>query len=301
MATSGTVFDIKRFAIHDGPGIRTTVFLKGCPLRCEWCHNPESQSTKPVLAQFKRNCIHCGKCRDACEPQGLTAGPDGIEINRAICKSCGSCAAACVAEALVMRGQTMTVEQVMAEVEKDRPFYENSGGGMTLSGGEPLLQPEFSLALLQAAKAAGLHTCLDTSGYAAWTVLEEVVPYVDMVLYDFKCLDPGAHRQWTGRPNNLILENLRGLTTDGLRVHVRIPVVPGFNCDEQTILEMGYFLLSLDHPPTLEMLPYHKLGEGKYESLGIRNGLRVEPPARAEVESLAQIARELGLECAVGG
>lgn len=301
MAITGVVFDIKRFAVHDGPGIRTTVFLKGCPLRCEWCHNPESQSAKPVLAQFKRNCIGCGKCLEVCEPKGLTMGPDGIEINRALCQGCGACAAVCVAEALVMRGEVMSVEQVLAEVEKDRPFYENSGGGMTLSGGEPLAQKEFALGLLRAAKAAGLHTCLDTSGYAPWTALEDVLPFVDMVLYDVKCTNPAEHRRWTGRPNNLILENLRGLTTDGLQVHVRVPVIPGFNDSETAMLDLGYFLLSLDHPPTLEMLPYHKLGEGKYESLGMRNGLRLEPPARGEVEALATLVRELGLECAVGG
>ena len=270
-------------------------------MRCEWCHNPESQSPKPVLAQFKRNCIGCGKCIEVCEPGGLTMTEDGIEINRALCQGCGACAAVCVAEALVMRGQEMTVEAVLAEVEKDRPFYENSGGGMTLSGGEPLAQKEFSLALLQAAKAAGLHTCLDTSGYAPWPVLEEILPYVDVVLYDVKCTDPGTHRRWTGRANNLILENLRGLTVNGQQVQVRVPVVPGFNDSEAAMLDLAYFLLSLDHPPALEMLPYHKLGEGKYESLGMRNSLRLEPPPRAEVEALADLVRELGLECAVGG
>ncbi|NPV47900.1 MAG: glycyl-radical enzyme activating protein [Armatimonadetes bacterium] len=297
----GIVFDIKRFAVHDGPGIRTTVFLKGCPLRCDWCHNPESQSSKPVVAQFRRNCIGCGKCIEACPQHGITAGEDGIVINRALCQSCGACTRVCVAEALVLRGQEMTVEQVMAEVEKDRAFYENSGGGMTLSGGEPLYQPEFALALLQAAKAAGLHTCLDTSGHAFWPVLEQMLPYVDMVLYDVKGMDPRRHQQYTGRSNRQILENLRHLTEDGVRVHVRVPVIKGYNDETGEMTELARYLRSLKNTPSVELLPYHRLGEGKYESLGIRNGHHREPPSREQVEALAALIRDLGLECQVGG
>jgi pyruvate formate lyase activating enzyme len=297
----GIVFDIKRFAVHDGPGIRTTVFLKGCPLRCDWCHNPESQLSKPVVAQFRRNCIGCRKCIEACPQHAITAGDEGIVLNRALCQSCGACADACVAEALVLRGEEMTVEQVLTEVEKDRPFYENSGGGMTLSGGEPLFQPDFALALLRAAKAAGLHTCLDTSGHAFWPVIEGMLPYVDVLLYDIKGVDPRRHQQRTGRSNRQILENLRHLTADGVCVNVRVPVVKDYNDDEQDMRELAGYLLSLDHVPAVELLPYHRLGEGKYESLGIRNGHHLEPPRREDVEALAELARSLGLECTVGG
>lgn len=298
---TGLIFDIKRFAIHDGPGIRTTVFLKGCPLRCDWCHNPESQSARPVLAQFKRNCIGCGKCLEACPQQALTRGEEGIEIDRTLCQACGSCAAVCYAEALVLRGQVMTVAEVMAEVEKDRPFYENSGGGMTLSGGEPLAQPEFSLALLQAAKAAGLHTCLDTCGYAPWATLEQMLPFVDVVLYDLKGVDPALHRRRTGRPNHLILQNLRSLTQDGVQVMVRSPLVPDLNDNEEAMRDLAAFVLDLKHVPPLEILPYHQLGEGKYEAIGMRGGLQAIPLEREKVEALAAVLRELGLDCLVSG
>ncbi|MBU0608192.1 MAG: glycyl-radical enzyme activating protein [Armatimonadetes bacterium] len=301
MQTSGIVFDIKGFAIHDGPGIRTTVFFKGCPLRCDWCHNPESQSAEPVLAQFPHNCIGCGKCLLRCPQQGLTCGDTQIIIDRDKCLACGTCAETCYAEALVVRGRRMTVEAVMAEVLKDRPFYENSGGGMTLSGGEPLFQPEFAIALLRAAKAEGLHTCLDTSGYVSWAVLEEAMQYTDLVLYDLKTVSPQVHRAWTGRSNQRILENLRALTSDGADVQLRMPLVPGFNDQAEDMAAAARFIMGLPHPPPLEILPYHKLGEGKYEALGVTGGFHAEPPEREAVEALAEIAREQGVECEVGG
>jgi pyruvate formate lyase activating enzyme len=301
MKTKGIVFDIKGFAVHDGPGIRTTVFLKGCPLRCDWCHNPESQSSKPVLAQFPRNCIGCGKCLTRCPHGALSKSETQIIIDRAKCRGCGTCALTCYAEALVLRGKVMTIAEVMAEVRKDKPFYDNSGGGMTISGGEPLQQPEFTLGLLKAAKAEGINTCLDTSGYAPWPVLERVLPYTDMVLYDLKGVSPGMHRERTGRPNSLIMHNLQELTSDGVTVKVRLPMVPGFNDSEEAVRDIAQFIASLKTVPPLEILPYHKLGESKYEALGIRNGLHLEPPPRAEVEALAQLAREAGVECQVGG
>lgn len=301
MSIKAIIFDIKGFAVHDGPGIRTTVFLKGCPLRCDWCHNPESQAGQPVLAQFRRNCIGCGKCLQRCPNGALSQGEHGIVIDRSRCQACGECARTCYAEALVIRGRAMTVEQVMVEVRKDIPFYQNSGGGMTLSGGEPLQQPEFTLALLKAAKSEGLHTCLDTCGYAPWPVLAQMLPYVDMVLYDLKGINPALHRLRTGRPNSLIMQNLRGLTSDGVQVKVRLPLIPGFNDRVEDIRDFAQFLANLDQVPPVEILPYHKLGEGKYEALGIANGLHLEPPPRPAVEALAEVARGLGVECHVGG
>jgi pyruvate formate lyase activating enzyme len=301
MDTKGTVFDIKGFAVHDGPGIRTTVFLKGCPLRCDWCHNPESQSARPVLAQFPRNCIGCGKCLTRCRQGALSRGEDRILIDRALCRGCGECAKTCYAEALVLRGRVMTVMEVMAEVRKDIPFYQNSGGGMTVSGGEPLHQPDFTLALLEAARAAGLHTCLDTSGYASWSLLERMLPYVNMVLYDLKGVSPAPHRARTGRDNRLIRHNLQALTSEGAAVKVRLPMVPGYNDSEAEIREVAEFLAGLEPVPPLEILPYHKLGEGKYEALGIAHGLHLEPPQRPVVEALAELVRARGVECQVGG
>jgi pyruvate formate lyase activating enzyme len=301
METKGIVFDIKGFAVHDGPGIRTTVFLKGCPLRCDWCHNPESQSDKPVLAQFPRNCIGCGKCLTRCPNGALSRGEAQIIIDRALCRGCGTCAQTCYAEALVLRGKVMTVEEVMAEVRTDIPFYNNSGGGMTISGGEPLHQPEFALALLKAAKAEGIHTCLDTSGYAPWAILERVLPYVEMVLYDLKGVSPALHRARTGRPNSMIMENLQALTSDGVAVKVRLPMVPGYNDNEEAVRDMARFLAGLKHVPPVEMLPYHRLGESKYEALGIQSGLHLDPPERASIEALAELLRAAGVECQVGG
>ena len=301
MNTKGIVFDIKGFAVHDGPGIRTTVFLKGCPLRCDWCHNPESQSGKPVLAQFARNCICCGRCLLRCPNGALSQGETQIFIDRALCVGCGTCAQTCYAEALVLRGKVMTVEEVMAEVRKGKPFYDNSGGGMTISGGEPLQQAEFALALLKAAKAEGIHTCLDTSGYAPWTTLEQMLPYVDVVLYDLKGVSPALHRARTGRPNSLIMQNLQALTSDGVVVKVRMPMVPGYNDDEAAVRDIAAFLASLKHVPPVEMLPYHRLGESKYEALGIEGGLHLDPPERSSIEALAALVREAGVECQVGG
>ncbi len=300
MDIKGVIFDIKSFAIHDGPGIRTTVFFKGCPLRCDWCHNPESQSLKPVLAQFKNNCIGCYACVKSCPHGALAVGPEGIKIDRQSCQACGACACACPAEALVLRGKTMTVSEVLAEVLKDKPFFDNSGGGITLSGGEPLFQPDFALALLQAAKELGLHTCLDTSGYAPWEVWERILPYTDLVLYDVKCMDMHRHRRHTGRSNSRILENLRALTSNGVAVKVRMPIVPGFNDTLADVEATARFLKSLPHPPSLELLPYHKLGESKYEALGIANGFHAEPPPRTQLELLAEAARRFELACEIG-
>lgn len=301
MEVQGNVFDIKRFAVHDGPGIRTTVFLKGCPLRCEWCHNPESQSCNPVLAQYRDNCIGCGECLKVCPAGAVQSSPEGIVIDRQLCRACGTCAAVCHAQALVVRGSRMSVSEVLAEVEKDRVFYENSGGGVTFSGGEPLYQPEFLRELLKAARASGLHTCVDTCGYASWDTLEDVLQYVDMVLYDIKGVNPHLHRLRTGRPNAMILQNLRTLMQNGKDVVVRTPIIPGYNDSRSEVEQLAQFLMELNRLPRLEMLPYHRMGEGKKTSLGMTAGPDMEPPDRDRLEELADILRTLGVECTVGG
>lgn len=301
MTTKGTVFDIKGAALGDGPGIRTTVFLKGCPLRCDWCHNPESQSSKPVVAQFPHNCIDCGTCLTCCPNGALSRGPETVIINRHLCQGCGKCVRACPTRALLLRGRIMTVAQVMSEVRKACSSRENPCGGMTVSGGEPLYQPEFTLALLRAAKSEGIHTCLDTCGYAPWGVLEQILPYVDMVLYDLKGVNPALHRARTGRPNSMIMQNLQALISDGSTVKVRMPVVPGYNDTEEAIRDVARFMADLGRVPALEMLPYQPLGESKYEAFGIKHGLRLVPPVRSEMEALAEVVREFGVECEVVG
>ena len=301
-AMTGLIFDIKKFTVHDGPGIRTTVFMKGCPLRCAWCHNPESISLKPVLAQFARNCIGCGKCIQNCPQQGITRGETQVIIPRGICLACGSCAKECYAEALVLQGREMTVEAVITEVEKDRPFYDNSGGGMTLSGGEPLFQLEFTEAVLKMAKERGLHTVVDTCGFVAWASYERVLPYVDLVLFDIKGVDAERHLAHCGQDNALIHENLRRMLAAGQAVIVRSPIVPGHNAEIEDAEALAQFLLSLPSVPPVELLRYHRLGEGKYASLGLPEPiLKPDPPSEAQMQELCGVLTKHGIVCTTGG
>ena len=302
MNVTGIIFDIKKFAIHDGPGIRTTVFLKGCSLRCVWCHNPEAVSPRPVLAQFPRNCIGCGRCLELCPNGALSRGEEQIVIDRERCVACGTCTTECYAEALVLHGQEVSVEEVVAEVVKDRPFYDNSGGGVTLSGGEPLVQPEFTRALLQACRAEGLHTVLDTSGHASWPVLEQVLPLVDLALYDLKAGTEETHRRGTGHDQELILENLRRVTSNGVAVQVRVPVVPGFTAEEREMEALAEIVREVEPSEGVELLKYHRLGESKYRSLGVPCPVEgLEPPDDERMARLKEIVEAAGVPCKIDG
>lgn len=256
--SGGMIFDIKKFAINDGPGIRTAVFLKGCPLRCVWCHNPESQSPLPELSLSPEKCIGCGWCTSVC--------PNGLD--RALCTGCGKCVEKCYAGAREIIGRRMTVEDVLAEVLKDRIFYENSGGGMTVSGGEPLFQPEFTTALLEAAKKENIHNCLDTSGFAQWTKIEKMLPFVDIFLYDLKETDPERHIEYTGVPLEPILGNLREIDRRGGVTILRCPIVPGLNDRLEHADGIAAVANSLRHLHEINLMPYHPLGESKRTRLG---------------------------------
>ncbi len=298
----GMIFDIKKLAVHDGPGIRTTVFFKGCPLHCWWCHNPEAIHLDPELVLFDVKCIGCGECFAACPQHAHEALPDGARAyHREKCLLCGQCVEICYAEALVMEGRKVTVEELMVELRKDIPFYENSGGGITLSGGEPLSQHEFVLSLLKQCKTEGLHTVLDTSGHAPWEIFEKLLSYVDLVLYDIKHIDRVKHKSHTGVSNGSNLENLKRVGRSGTPVEIRMPIIPGINDAEEEIQRAARFLSGVEGIERIRLLPYHKLGESKYARLGKEYRLRaLEPPGKDHMEEIAAWIRPFGLKVQVG-
>jgi pyruvate formate lyase activating enzyme len=293
---TGVIFDIKRFAVYDGPGIRTTVFLKGCPLHCLWCHNPESIARRPQLVFTPQKCIGCGQCMEVCAQQAHQLVDGRHEIVWERCQACGACAEGCYAGALELAGHEVTAEGVMADVLRDRAFYETSGGGMTLSGGEPLAQYDFTRALLHAAAAEGVHTALDTTGLAPWRQLEGLLSTTDLILYDLKQMDEARHVALTGVPNERILDNLRRLDGAGQQVWVRIPLIPGQNDDDANYHALGRFLKDLQHIERIEILRYHRLAESKYASVGYDYRLPgLEPPSEEWAESRRQILLSYGL------
>ena len=300
--TRGIVFNIQRFSIHDGPGIRTIVFIKGCPLRCLWCSNPESQDPRPVLMFSQKKCISCGLCEKACPLHAISFGDSPYpKIDRAICDNCGKCAEVCCTDALYMEGQSRSVEEVMAEVVKDRAFYNNSGGGLTLSGGETLAQPTFAYALLAIAKDQGLHTAAETTGFAPPEVLLKVVSKLDLVLYDFKHFDPVRHLEKTGVDNTLILSNLKMLCEMKKPVVARIPIIPGFNDSLADAAGFGQ-ILSEYKVDEVNLLPFHQMGEHKYDLLGRDYFYRGVKSIREEsLAEYRQIMADFDLDVKIGG
>lgn len=299
-ALRGLVFDVKHFAVHDGPGVRTTVFLKGCPLRCWWCHSPESQSPEVEIGFYPGLCIDCGVCVEVCSTGAQTTVP--LKIRRELCLGCGRCPEACYAGALVKFGDWATVEDVMREVDKDRMLYEASGGGVTLSGGEPTAQPLFASGLLKALKEAGYHIALDTCGQVPWETLNDITNHTDLVLYDLKHMDPRAHEEMTGATNELILSNLQKLTQRGSKTIIRVPVVPGLNDSTTNIQAMAGFLGSLKSIVAVELLPYHGLGAPKYEALGREYQLgHLHPPTMDSLEEIRRALEAKGLKVIVEG
>ncbi len=299
----GLIFDIKKFAVHDGPGIRTTVFMKGCPLRCAWCHNPESWEREPEILFYEQRCIGCEKCFEAC-PSGALRIEDGKRVyDRDRCRQCYACVQVCYAEATIKCGREVTVQDVMAEVEKDRPFYEHSGGGMTVSGGEPMMQEAFVFSLMKQAKETGIHTALDTSGFVRWEVLERFQEVTDLFLYDLKLVDEARHRACTGVSNQRILDNLKKLSRAGASLMIRMPIVPGYTDEEADIEAAGRFLSSLDGDRIrVRLLPYHRLAESKYERLeGVYPLKEVPAPPKERMERLRELLSGYGLDASVGG
>lgn len=280
-ALKGKTYDIQGFSVHDGPGIRITVFLKGCPLRCPWCHSPESQLFETELNWMQIRCVGieaCGKCLDVCPHGAISPGefkksPTGeelqpVDVDRSKCDNCGECAKACTSKALYMCGTDYTPEEVLERIKKDVPFFNRSGGGVTISGGECLCQPDFTRELLRLCKENGIHTAVDTTGHVAWKVIESIMPYTDLFLYDLKNMDSELHKKVIGVPNETILENARKIAGAGGKFQIRIPVIPRFNDSAEDFDKYGKFIKELgDSVELVQLLPYHSMGVVKWERL----------------------------------
>lgn len=273
------LFDLQRSSFVDGPGIRTTVFFKGCNLRCAWCHNPESQSATRQMLFYQNKCTGCGKCREKCS-HGL-----------ADCDLCGTCTLYCPHDAREICGREYSVEEVLKEILKDKSFYETSGGGVTFSGGECMLQIDFLEVLLKECKRNGIHTAVDTAGHLSWESFARIFPYTDLFLYDVKCADSEKHKRYTGIDNGLILDNLKKLFSVGAKLWIRIPVIPGINDTREEMTAIRDLLRSMGSPEKIELLPYHAMGEHKYAALGL-TPTAFSAPEKETIEELKQIFAE---------
>lgn len=307
------ITDIQRFSVNDGPGFRTNVFLKGCPLRCAWCHNPETIAAHAEIYWKKRHCVQCGACLDACPEDAINPPipPEESQreestyhkIIRDRCNLCMKCVDACLYGALEIVGKPMTIEEILNEVESDRPFYDNSGGGMTLSGGEPTAHAEFAEKLLEGARQRGLHVCLDTSGYCNWGKLKCLIRYTDIVLFDVKHIDPAMHKEMTGVSNEVILKNLALLTELGVEIWVRVPVIPDFNDSIEFHTKAADLFLGLPgRIARIDLLPFHNWCQDKYRWLGIDWRFKdMEAMDPYVLEIMAESYRERGLNVTIGG
>jgi len=300
--TRGCIFDLERFATKDGPGIRTVVFFKGCALRCRWCQNPESQLGRPEVIYDDSRCRGCRRCLESC-PSGAIRFDErlGLITDRRTCRGCGICAERCFSDARRLAGKEVALTELLAEINRDRSFFEYSGGGVTFSGGEPLLQDAFLLAACRECRKAGIPTALETSGHAPWETLERLVPFLDLIFFDFKHPDPQLHRRHTGVGNRRILKNLRMLNARKAPLVVRIPVIPGFNDSPAVLTRMFRFLMGLPHEAPVELLPFHRLGMSKYRGLGRAYGMEeVLPLGNEDLGELARLGEHMGLAVHVG-
>jgi pyruvate formate lyase activating enzyme len=297
----GKVLRIERFAIHDGPGIRTTVFLKGCPLRCTWCHSPESQLLQPEFMPQPERCVRCGACTAACPHHAVEPAADRGSVAPDACTNCGACSQACPTGARELVGRSMSVDALMAEIERDRIFYDESGGGVTFSGGEPLMQPAFVQEMAAMCRASAVHVAIDTCGHVDTMALLDVASDTDLFLFDLKMMDDARHRAFTGASNVRILENLERLATVHGNIRVRFPLIPGVNDDEENVREVGAFLASL-RLLRIDVLPYHRAGIAKYERLQRPYQLPdTRPPAAEHVMRAVRLLESCGLIVRPGG
>lgn len=285
------IFEIKRFAVHDGDGIRTTVFFKGCSLKCVWCHNPEGLTTKPQLAYLDNKCKSCGACANICQ-NGAHEIKDGKHVfNRNKCVNCGGCEKNCFYNALVLYGKEVTVEELLPILLEDKDFYQTTNGGVTLSGGECLLYPDFCAELLKRLKEEGIHTAVDTCGYVKREAIDKVLPFTDVFLYDVKAIDDDVHIKCTGKSNKVILDNLGYIDKKGKHIEIRIPYVPEYNADQMK--EIASFIKNLTNLKKVKILPYHKYAGSKYDSLGMKNTLPKNIPSESELKDAELYFKEL--------
>jgi len=297
------LFDIKRYSINDGPGIRVTIFFKGCPLFCRWCHNPESRSFKTEKMYNKRKCIGCSSCVDICPENALVLTAEGIQTDFAKCKVCGKCAVVCPTKAMEMSGREYSEEEVMSAIRKETAIMDSSGGGVTFSGGEPLAYPQELKRLLLRCGEEGIHRAVDTSGYAKESVIEDILPHTDLFLYDLKHLDTDIHKKWVGVDNALILENLRFIAESNKAYHIRIPLIEEVNATDENISATIDFLKSLKRAPDrVGLLPYHSIATNKYEKLGrVYDDEGVSAPTKERQLEILNIFTDNGFNAVIGG
>lgn len=263
----GLIFNIQKFSVNDGPGIRTTIFLKGCPLRCLWCFNPEGIRIYPEIMWENEKCKRCFSCIEICPKNAILCKKNLISIKEEKCNKCHKCEEVCIYQAIRVTGKYMTVKEVLDEVRRDKLFYKKSGGGVTLSGGEVTMQPEFSLEILKQSKKEGFHTAIETCGYVKWDIFKRLLPYIDLIMYDLKQKDKLKHIEYTGKSNNLIFENLKKIDRAGIPIWIRIPIIPGYTDQKENIFGIAYFIKSLYSVQRVDLLPYHSLGIPKYKNL----------------------------------
>jgi pyruvate formate lyase activating enzyme len=310
---TGRIFDIQGFSVQDGPGIRLTVFFKGCPLKCLWCHSPESQRYPSEINMLKTKCVNCLRCVQACPTGSRTVDIKkdengnpiefNYDINLKTCIRCGKCVDACLTQALYWCGTDMTVEEVMKKVRRDKPFFKKSGGGITISGGECLTQPDFAAALLKQCKEEEVNTAVDTCGYVPWENIEKVLPYSDLFLYDIKQMDSDKHKELTGVPNELILENAVKIAENGGHFHIRLPMITGYNDSMENMEKIRDFLLPIkDSVDLIQILPYHALGTVKWERLNWTDAgteFKTEPPSDEEIQERVKFFEDAGFKVIV--
>ena len=297
-----TIFAIKRYALHDGPNIRTTIFFKGCPLSCHWCHNPEGLDFNITIITRTDKCVNCGECIANCRDNALQRIQTAFCRDEQLCTLCRSCVETCPALAHEQTGWQMTTQQLLHEIQKDVPFYDQSGGGVTISGGEPLCQPESLLALLQGCAALGIHRTVDSSAFAPTATLLSIAKYTDLFLIDLKHMDNKRHQQYTGVANDLILHNLQMLADTGKPVRVRIPLIPGINDDENNIRATGSFVARCKNVQGIDILPYHPSATAKYKKLGLEyKGRQFVAPLQAELSHTVDLLKNYLSDVRIGG